>query len=91
MCYSVQHIDWIFVKEYELLPFTKNMGKDIGKNISKNVSGKYSQKSLDHAKTSATDTLNIFQKDSCKKQQKNRVVWVVLKWLIELRKFKKNH
>ena len=50
------------------------MGKGIGKNISKNVSGKYSQKSLDHAKTSATDALNTFQKDSCKKQQKNRVI-----------------
>ena len=29
----------------------------MGKNISNNLSGKYSQKLLDHAKQSATDTL----------------------------------
>ena len=33
------------------------MCKIVGKNISKNLSGKYSQKLLDHAKQSATDTL----------------------------------
>ena len=31
------------------------MGKSIGKNISKIFSSKYSQKSIDHAKQSATD------------------------------------
>ena len=31
------------------------MANNIGKNISKNESGKYSQKSLDHAKQSTTD------------------------------------
>ena len=37
------------------LYFAKNMSKNICKNISKNLSGKYSQKSLDHGKKSATD------------------------------------
>ena len=45
----------MFVKIYEFLSFAKNMGKNIGKNISKNLRGKYSQKSLDHAKQSAAD------------------------------------
>ena len=50
--YSVTR-DEIFVKGYRFLSFAKNMGKNIGKNISKNLSGKYSQKLLDHAKTTA--------------------------------------
>ena len=33
--YSVQLRDQIFVKDYGLLSFTKNMGKNIGINISK--------------------------------------------------------
>ena len=33
--YSVQTRDWIFVKGYGVLYFTKTMGKNIGKNISK--------------------------------------------------------
>ena len=43
--YSVQPRDWIFVKAYGFLSFSKNMGR----NISKSVSSKYSQKLLDHA------------------------------------------
>ena len=58
--YSVQPRD--FLKDYELLSFSKNMGKDIGKNITKNVSGKYSQESLDHAKKSAIDALSTSSK-----------------------------
>ena len=50
---SAQPSDWIFVKGYGFLSFAKKMGKSIGKNLS----GKYSQKLLDHAKKSATDTL----------------------------------
>ena len=33
----------------------KNIGKNIGKNVSKNLRGKYSQKLLDYAKSSATE------------------------------------
>ena len=38
------------------------MGKNIGKNISKSLVGKYSQKILDHAKQSATDTIKTSPK-----------------------------
>ena len=58
MRYTVQTRDRIFVKEYGLLYFAKN----IGKNISKVLSGKYSQKLLDHTKTSATDALKTTSK-----------------------------
>ena len=50
---SVQPSDWIFVKGYGFLSFAKKMDKNIGKNLR----GKYSQKLLDHAKESATDTV----------------------------------
>ena len=50
---SVQPSDWIFVKGYGFLSFAKKMDKNIGKSLR----GKYSQKLLDHAKESATDTL----------------------------------
>ena len=56
------------------------MGKNIGKN-------KYSQKLLDHAKQSATDALETFSK----KKQKQLVIWLVIKFLIELQKFQKIH
>ena len=55
--YSIQRRDQIFVKGNGFLSFAKNMGTNIGKNISKCFSGKYSQKLLDHAKTSAADAL----------------------------------
>ena len=54
-CYSVQHRDRVFVKDYGFLSFAKTMGKNISKIISKKLSGKYSLKLLDHAKQSATD------------------------------------
>ena len=57
MRYSLQPRDRVFVKDYGLLSFAKNMGKNIVTNISKNVSVKYSQKLLDHAKQSSPDTL----------------------------------
>ena len=60
--YSVQPRDRTFVKGYGFLSFAKNMGKTIVKNISKSLSGKYSQKLLDHAKTSATDALKTSSK-----------------------------
>ena len=53
MRYSIQARDRTFVNGF--LSFAKNTGKNIGKNKSKNLSCKYSQKLLDHAKTSPTD------------------------------------
>ena len=42
MCYSVEPRDWIFVRKYGLLSFSKNMIKNIGKNSGKNLGGKCS-------------------------------------------------
>ena len=44
--------------------------KNIGKNISKNLSGKYSQKILDHARQSATDTLQTVSKSAIQRRAK---------------------
>ena len=52
----------------------------------KTLSGKYSQKLLDHAKHSATDVFKTLQKEQLK-NQKQLVIWLVIKLLIELRKF----
>ena len=56
MRYSFERRDWIFVKCNGILSFAKNTGK--------NLSGKYSQKLLDHAKQSVTDTLKAASKKS---------------------------
>ena len=62
---SVKTSDWIFVKGFEFLSFSKN----VGKNISKNVYDRYNQKLLDYAKKPSTDALKITLKDQLKKQQ----------------------
>ena len=51
MRYSVEPRGRIFVKDYWLLTFTKNLNKDRRKNISTNlnINSKYNQKILDHA------------------------------------------
>ena len=49
------------------------MIKNIGKKTSKNLSSKYSQKVLDHAKTSVTDALKtVFKKAIQKNNLNNR-------------------
>ena len=50
MYYADQLRDQIFVEDYELFSFAKNMGKNTGNKISKNLSSNYSQKLLDHTK-----------------------------------------
>ena len=42
MRYSVQPRDQIFIKDYGLLCFSKNKGKNFGKNRSQNLNGKCS-------------------------------------------------
>ena len=66
MRYSVQPRDWMFITSNGFLSFAKNMGKNIGKDISKSLSSKYSQKCLDHAKQSVTNTLNFIKKNNSK-------------------------
>ena len=88
--YSVQPRDEIFVTGYGFLPFAKNVFKNIGKNISKSLNSKYSQKPLDHAKLSATDAFKTSSKELFKKQQKQAVIWSVIKLLIKSQKVSKN-
>ena len=82
---SVQPRYRIFWKSYGFLSFAKNMGK----NISKILSGKYSHKLLDYGTQSATDTNKMPSKKAIQKLQKQMVIWLVTKLLIELRKFQK--
>ena len=96
--YSVQPRDQIFVKGYVFLSFDKNMGKNFGKNISNSLSGKYSpgmlaehQKRLNHAKTSATDALKTSSKSVIQKTAEATGDFMVIKLLIELKKFQKIH
>ena len=60
--YLVQQRDQIFLKDYEFLSFTKNMGRNIGKNKNKYLRSKYSHKLLDHVKQSATDAFKTTSK-----------------------------
>ena len=62
MHYSVQSRDQIFIKGYGFLSFATTMSKNVCKIISKNVSAKNSKKLLDHAKQSATDSLETVLK-----------------------------
>ena len=87
--YSVQPKDQKLVKGHGFLFFAKNMGKNVSKNISKKLSGKYSQKILDHAKQSRTDAIKTSAKTVIKKQQKQLVIWLVMKLLIESQNFQK--
>ena len=48
------------------------------------------KKLFDHAKQSATDASKL-QKAQFKKQQKQLVIWLVIKLLTELQKFHKIH
>ena len=58
MCYSIEPRDWIFVKSYGFLSFTKNVSTNIGKIVMiKPLGGWYSQTLLNHTKKSATDAL----------------------------------
>ena len=72
--YSVQPRDLIIVKGYGFLSFAKNIGRNIGKSKSKNLSGKYSQKTLNHAKKFARDELKTSSKKYFKKRQKQLVI-----------------
>ena len=82
---SVQPRYRIFWKNYGFLSFAKDMGK----NISKILCGKYSHKLLNYGTQSATDTIKIPSKKAIQKLQKQLVIWLVTKFLIELRKFQK--
>ena len=91
MWYSVQPRYPIFIKSYGFLPSAKNLDENIGKNLRKILSGKYSQKLLDHAKQSMTGAFKTDQNERLKKkQQKQFVIWLAIKLLIQLQKFQKS-
>ena len=85
--YSIQPRDRIFVNGYGFLFFPKKMDK----NISENLSDKYGQKLLDHAKQSAEDSIKTSLKRVIQKTAEQLVIWLVIKFLIELQKFQKIH
>ena len=62
----------------------KEMVKNVDNNINQNLSGKYSQKLLHHAKNLQQIHLKFLQREQFKKQQKQLVIWLVIKLLIEL-------
>ena len=68
--YSVQLRERIFVKGYGFLFSVRNMSKNVHKKMNKNLSSKYSQKRLDHANKSATDTLKSASKKVIQKTEK---------------------
>ena len=63
MRYSIEPIDRIYVKEYGVLSFAKNMGKGL--------SNKYSQKLLDSTKKSTTCNKNSIEKRDSKNSRSN--------------------
>ena len=67
------------------------MCRNIGKNIHKNLRGKYCQKLLNHAKQSATHGLKTTSKRVIQKQQKQLVIWLVIRLLTELLKSQEVH
>ena len=75
MRYSTQPRDRIYVKGDGFLSFAKNMGK--------NLSNKYGQKLLDSAKKSTTEAIKTVSKRAIKKQQRQQVIWLVIKFLIK--------
>ena len=87
--YSVRLRNRIIVKDYGFLSFATIKGKIIGNYISQNVSGEYNQKRLDHAKTYTTDALKTSLEGVIQKNQKQLVIWLLIKMLIKLQNFKK--
>ena len=82
-CYLAYPRDRIIVKGYRFFPFIKNMGKNIDKDISKNLGSKHRLKILDPLNN---QYLKLLQKKQLKKQQKQLVIWFVIKLLLKLQK-----
>ena len=75
MRYSIEPTARIYVKGYGFLSFAKSMGKSL--------SNKYGQKLLDSTKKSTTDAIKTASKRAIQKQQKQLVIWLVIKLLIK--------
>ena len=66
MRYSIEPRERRYVKGYRFLSFAKNIGIHAAK-VAKNMSNKYSQKLVDTAKKSATDTIKTASKRAIQK------------------------
>ena len=75
MRYWIEPRDRIYVKGYGFLPFAKKMGKSF--------SNKYGQELPDSAKKSTTDAIKTASKEQLKNQQKQLVIWLVIKLLVK--------
>ena len=69
MHYSIEPRSRIYVNGHGYLSFGKNIGAHATK-VAKNLSNKYSQKLLDSAKKSATDTIKTDSKRAIRKTVK---------------------
>ena len=66
MRYSIEPRERRYVKGYGFLSFARNIGTHAAK-VAKNMSNKYSQKLVDTAKKSATDTIKTASKRAIQK------------------------
>ena len=64
----------IFIKCYGFLSFVKNLGENIGKNVSKSLSVNIPKNFLIMPHILQQMHLNLLQKESFKKQQKQLVI-----------------
>ena len=84
---SVQPRYRIFVKGYGFLVFAKNMGKSIGEIISKNLRGKNTAKNfLIMINNLQQMHLKVLRKEQFNKQQKQLVIRLVIKPLMNMTK-----
>ena len=89
MRYSTEPKVWIHVKGCGCLSFAKDMGINATKAC-KTLGNKYSKKHLDSAKKSTTMQqellymqLKLLQTERFKKQQKQLMIWLVVKLLMK--------
>ena len=66
MHYSIEPRERRYVKGYDFLPFSRNIGAHAAK-VAKNMSNKYSQNLLDSAKKSAADPIKTASKRAIQK------------------------
>ena len=75
MRYSIEPRDRTYVKGCGFLSFAKNIGK--------NLSNKYSPKIIDTAKKSTKDAIKTASQQAIQKLQRQQVILLVIKLLIE--------
>ena len=79
--YSLQPKSGIFVSGYRFLSFVIKIGKS--------VIGEHSEKRLHRAKNSATDAVKTVSKKDLEKEQKQVVIWFLIKSEIKFEKIQR--